>query len=180
MSIIDFDFTASINGQSQEVAVAPASAPKPLHRLAAVRAEQKLSPATLARRLNTTSEQVRRQEQETTDLPLSVLYQWAGALEVPVQALLVDRDYELPLPRLEFGQAVELFKTARAICEGIEHPNLQRVANSLVEQLLEIAPELKDAGPLLSAQKRRGANRAREIVVQELPENVFIKPIEEH
>src|SRR6516162_8442772 len=61
-----------------------------LHRLATVRRQQGISQRNIARRLNIDIATVRQQEEETTDLPLSTLYQWQRILEVPIAELLVD------------------------------------------------------------------------------------------
>ncbi len=70
--------------------VALPNAARPLQRLAIVRRLQGLSRRTVARRMNVDLEQVRRQEAADADLPLSVLYAWQKALEVPVAELLVE------------------------------------------------------------------------------------------
>ena len=53
-----------------------------LHRLATVRRLQGISRRTVARRMNVEVSEIRRQEEETADLPLSKLYEWQKALEV--------------------------------------------------------------------------------------------------
>ena len=85
------------NAASGAVAV---SAPKerPLQRLGAVRLREGVSRRTVARRLKTSINDVKRQEEETTDLPLSALYKWQQALEVPVTELLVDASEPLSSP----------------------------------------------------------------------------------
>ena len=70
MSIVD---CACGMGNSRELNF---PAKQPLHRLAAVRRLQGMSRRTIARRLNVDAAEIRRQEEETADLPLSVLYQW--------------------------------------------------------------------------------------------------------
>ena len=66
------------------------TAKRPLHRVGAVRRLQGVTRRTVARRLNVDVTQVKLQEQETTDLPLSTLYEWQEVLDVPVAELLVE------------------------------------------------------------------------------------------
>jgi transcriptional regulator with XRE-family HTH domain len=176
MSTINLDSGTNIDiGQA---AIPPAVVQMPLHRLAAVRAARKVSPSVLAQRLNITAEQVKLREQGSVDLPLSELYKWAAALEVPVERLLVNSDVVVPVPEMDLESAKELLRTARALCAETDHPNLERMATALVEQIVELAPELKDAALAPAAEGRRRAGRAHSMVVPQLPENVFIKPIE--
>ena len=97
-------------GESGHPVEKPAIEPKratagnghPLHRLAAVRRQQGVSLRKMARCLGADISSVLRQEQEASDLPLSVLYQWQKALEVPVADLLVDSDAPLSPPVMEW------------------------------------------------------------------------------
>ena len=69
-----------------------------LHRLATVHRLQGVSRRALARCMNVDVAVIRRQEDETNDLPLSTLYQWQKFLEVPVAELLVESEDELSQP----------------------------------------------------------------------------------
>ena len=68
----------------------------PLHRLAAVRQQQGISRRTIARRLNIDLAAVRAQEDETTDISLSQLYEWQKVLEVPAKRIAL-RGRRFPL-----------------------------------------------------------------------------------
>ena len=97
--------------------VVPAVESRPMQRLEAVRRQQGISRRTVARRLNVDVEEVRQQECETTDLPLSVLYAWQEALDVPVAELLGENSEGLASPILERSQLGRLMKTVLAISE---------------------------------------------------------------
>ena len=112
MSIVEYSEGAGACG---EVHV-PANH-RALHRLATVRRLQGISRRTVARRLNVEVAEIRRQEEETNDLPLSVLYEWQKALDVPVAELLVESEDALSQPLLQRAQLVRLMKTALAILE---------------------------------------------------------------
>ena len=60
--------------------------PKPLHRIADVRRRQGISVRSAARRMHTSIDQVRRQEEPANDMLLSELLRWQQALDVPLAA----------------------------------------------------------------------------------------------
>ena len=97
-------------GPPSEVAI-PSTEAQPLHRLGLVRRLQGISRRTVARRLNMEVEQVRKQELASSDLPLSALYAWQKALEVPIAELLIEADGSLASPVLERSRLVRLMKT---------------------------------------------------------------------
>ena len=87
---------------------------------------------------------LRLQEQESTDLRLSDLHRWQKALEVPLTELVVDTEEPLSRPVLDRARLIRVMKTAVAIHENsASSPGLKRMAETLVEQLVEIMPELK-------------------------------------
>lgn len=128
---------------------------RPLHRLAHVRRLQGVSRRTLARRMNTEVSQIKLQEREDSDLRLSQLYEWQKALEVPVAELLVETDEPLSAPVLRRAQMVRLMKTATAILERSHQVPIRRMAEVLVNQLVEIMPELAGVQPWHVVGQRR-------------------------
>jgi transcriptional regulator with XRE-family HTH domain len=143
------------SGARCRVSIKMPSADRPLHRIATVRQRQGISCRTLARRLNMDVRQVKAQEQENADLLLSLLYKWQEALEVPVAELLVESNDPLSAPVLKRAQMVRLMKTATAILERAQQLSIQRMAQMLIEQLLEIMPELEGVTPWHTVGKRR-------------------------
>ncbi len=138
----------------------PRAAPprRRLHRLAHVRRLQGVSRRTLARRLNTDVNTVKQQEDHASDIKLSTLYQWQQVLEVPVAELLIDSEEPLSGPVLKRARMVRLMKTAAAILERSHQPSIQRMAQMLVEQLVELMPELKGVSPWHAVGRRRTQN----------------------
>lgn len=134
---------------------APASPAAPLHRIAEVRREQGVSDRSAARRLGLTMEQIRRQEQPTTDLRLSDLQRWQQALEVPVADLLVEVDDSLSTPILNRARMLRVMKTVRAIKEAIKNTSVDRMVQMLENQLMEIMPELEEVSAWHSVGQRR-------------------------
>ena len=67
----------------------------------------------------------------TCDMPLSELYRWQQALEVPVSELLVDSDSPLSEPVLTRARLLRVMKTVRAIKESASAAPIQRFATML-------------------------------------------------
>jgi len=128
---------------------------RPLHRLAAVRQQEGVSRRTVARHLGLTPSQVQQQEQEYTDLPLSALYAWQEALNVPVTELLVENGGELSMPVLRRAQLLRVMKTVRTILQRSKQVSVKRLAQTLADQLVEIMPELSQVGPWPAVGQRR-------------------------
>jgi transcriptional regulator with XRE-family HTH domain len=145
-----------------------------LHRLAEVRRLQGVSRRTVARRMNVDVAEVRRQEDETVDLPISTLYQWQKALEIPLTELLVESEDSVSQPLLQRAQLVRLMKTAMAILEQTEEEPVHRMAQTLVEQLTEMMPELRGVSPWHAVGKRRRLDELGVAAQRSLSDDVFL------
>ena len=172
MSIANFGTTNSEPPQSVSVPVADNN--RPLQRLAMVRRLQGLSRRTVARRMNIEVEELRAQERQTTDLPLSKLYAWQKALDVPVAELLVEAGDALVSPVLERSQLVRLMKTVLAVREQARQESIRRMAQTMCDQLIEIMPELVNIGPWHAVGKRRRLTELGVAAQRRLAEDVFI------
>lgn len=126
-----------------------------LHRLAEVRQMQHITVREAQRHLNLSPEEVRQQEQPDCDLRLSELYAWQRLLNVPIAELFADPGLNLSPPVQKRAEMVKLMKTAATLVEKAKQPNLQALAKRLVEQLLEVMPELKGVNPWPSVGVRR-------------------------
>ena len=151
-------------------AMAPA---RPLHRLAAVRQARGLSQREMAQRLRISLSEVQRQERETSDLRLSTLNAWAKALGVSITALLTEPDGTAALPSLRADQTLRLMEMVREIRRRARRPGVQRMADSLMGQLLEIAPELEDVG-LTPESSYHPTDSPRLPARRAMPENIFV------
>jgi transcriptional regulator with XRE-family HTH domain len=147
---------------------------RPLQRLALVRRLQGVSRRTMARRLNIEVEQLRQQENATADLPLSVLYAWQKALDVPVGELLVEASDSLASPVLERSQLVRLMKTVLAVRAHARQESIQRMAQTMANQLVEIMPELANVGPWQAVGKRRQRSELGVAAHRRLADSVFL------
>ena len=171
MSIAPYDTTNSEVPQPLSV---PAAEERPLQRLAMVRRLQGLSRRTVARRMNIEVEVVREQERQTTDLPLSVMYAWQKALDIPMAELLTEVSDSLVTPVLERSQLVRLMKTVLAVRDQTRQESIRRMSQTMYEQLIEIMPELANIGPWHAVGKHRRLSELGVAAQRRLAEEVFI------
>jgi transcriptional regulator with XRE-family HTH domain len=138
------------------LAVPPAGG-RALHRLAAVRRQQGISRTAVARRLQIDVEEVRQQESEYTDLPLSTLYAWQSILDVPVAELLVEPGDELAVTVELRSQLLRLAKSVQMVAERTKQQSIRWMAQTMFSQLVEIMPELAtiDAWNITGRPRRR-------------------------
>ncbi len=147
-----------------------AETPSGLHRVAQVRQQQGLSLRSAARQMGTDVRKLRVQEAEVTDLKLSELYEWQRVLGVPIAELLVDPGNPLSESVLARARLVRIMKTVKALAENATTPSIQRLAETLTNQLVEIMPELQEVGPWHSVGQRRSLDeygRAAERLISE-------------
>jgi hypothetical protein len=144
-----------------------------LHRIGDARRRQGISVRSAARRLQTSMDFVRRQEDPNCDLTLSELYRWQRALEVPIAELLIESDSPLSEPVLTRARLLRVMKTVRAIKESTSAAPIQRFATMLEEQLVELMPELKDVAPWHSVGQRRSPDELGRAAERVLPETYF-------
>jgi hypothetical protein len=68
---------------------------------------------------------------------------------------------------------VKLMKTVAAIRERSKDPNVARMVDMLVEQILEIMPELSDVTPWHAVGQRRTSDDLGRTACRVVPEEVF-------
>lgn len=147
-----------------------------LHRIAEVRRQQGVTLRNVARRLGIPLAVVRRQEQPDSDLRLSELLRWQEVLEVPVAELLVEGEGQLSGPVLARSRMVKLMKTAAAIRERAQDSGVVRMVGMLVDQILEIMPELADVTPWHSVGQRRTREELGRTARMVVSEELFRRP----
>ena len=168
----DIPFEPSL-GHLPGPAVPVPLAKRPLHRIAEARRRQGISVRSVARRLQTSMDLVRRQEDPHSDMSLSELYRWQQALEVPVVDLLVDSDAPLSEPVLSRARLLRIMKTARAIKETASNISIQRFATMLEQQLIELMPELAEVAAWHSVGQRRMPTELGRTAERVLPDSFF-------
>jgi len=144
---------------------------RPLHRLAEVRQQQGVTLRNVARRMRVDLKTVRNQEDSRSDLTLSALYAWQQVLDVPVADLLVDDEGPLSPAVKQRAQLVRVMKTAVAMLEQGESAKTKRMAQTLIDQLLDIMPELKEVGPWPTVGQRPPVNEIGRIGSQTVPDD---------
>ena len=146
-----------------------------LHRLATVRRLQGVSRSTLARCLNVDVAEISRQEKETDDLPLSVLYQWQKVLDVPIAQLLVEPADTLSRSLMRRAQLVRLMKTAVTLLGKANSHATRRIAQLLVDQLIKIMPELQGVNAWNAVGERRRLDELGLAAVRAISDDVFLR-----
>jgi hypothetical protein len=116
---------------------------------------------------------LRDQEQETTDIRLSDLYRWQCALDVPIADLLVEPELPLSRPVMERAQLLRLTKTVMAIRDQSNPEAVQRLAQTMVDQLAEVMPELRTVEPWPPATRHRGREEFGVTAERLLPETLL-------
>jgi len=134
-----------------------------LQKLSEARRRQGLSVRCVAQRLGRTVSEVRAQENEQADLLISELYRWQAALEVPIEELLDDPEDALSPRVLTRARMLKVMKTAMAIRRGARSESERRLARLLIDQLLEIMPELKEVSGWPAVGHRRRADETGRI-----------------
>ncbi len=162
----------STNGTATEPPVLPTVRPR-LHRLATVREEQGVSLRSVSRQLGRTLSAVRAQEDETVDLRISDLMRWQQVLGVPLQDLLIDPGAPLSRPVMERARLVRLMKTAASLKENVKSVGAKRMATMLVQQLIEIMPELKEVSAWHSVGQRRSLEEYGKVVERRISDDFF-------
>lgn len=132
--------------------------PRKLHQLGAARRRQGLSVRCVAQRLGRTVGEVRAQEDEHADLMVSELLRWQAALDVPIEELLCEPQDSLSPRVMTRARLLRIMKTAIAIRRQSRSEAERRLARLLVEQLLELMPELKEVSGWPAVGHRRTAD----------------------
>jgi len=145
--------------------------PQSLQKLGAARRRQGLSVRCVAQRLGRTVGEVRGQEDERADLLVSELYRWQAALEVPIEELLYEPKDALS-PRVQMrARLLKVMKTAMALRRQARSEAERRLARLLIEQLLEIMPELKEVSGWPAVGHRRRADEVGRIGENPIPDD---------
>jgi len=168
MSFVDYSADASASGE----VVVPVNH-RSLHRLGTVRRLQGVSRRKLAHRMQVDVAEIRRQEKEDNDLPLSVLFEWQKVLDVPIAELLVESEDSLSQPLKWRAQLVRLMKTALAILEQADSETTRKMGQTLVDQLVAVMPELKGITAWHAVGKRRRVNEVGIAALRTMSDDFF-------
>ncbi|GIX00798.1 MAG: hypothetical protein KatS3mg111_4130 [Pirellulaceae bacterium] len=139
--------------------------PPIFHRARQVRQQQGISLRTLARRMGIDLRTCRQWEDPHTNLTLSQLQSLQRALDVPLEDLLIDRE-SLSRPIEERAKLVRIMKTTVALRKMKTSARVQRLAETLYEQLIDLMPELAEVGGWPQYGSRRGNARLGQVACQ--------------
>jgi transcriptional regulator with XRE-family HTH domain len=142
-----------------------------LQKLSAARRRQGLSLRCVAQRLGRTVSEVRAQEEEQADILVSELYRWQAALDVPIEELLAEPEDTLSPRVMMRAQLLKVMKTAMAIRRQARSEAERRLGRLLIEQLLEIMPELKEVSGWPAVGHRRRADEVGRIGENPIPDD---------
>ena len=173
MSTVEYNFEINGVSVSRRVAPIPATPQIPLQRIGEVRQQQGTSLRSVARKLNLPMQEVREQEEPSSDLHISELLKWQKILDVPLADLLVDNQGPLSEPVGKRASMLRVMKTAKAILESTKSDSMTRLANMLVEQLIQIMPELADVSAWHTVGQRRTQDEVGRIVERSIPDSLF-------
>ena len=96
------------------------------HRINTVREREGVSLRSVARALHVDVRSLRAQEDESSDIMLSTLYEWQKVLDVPISELLVDNNDPLSPAVLQRARLVKIMKTVAAILERTDSRPIRR------------------------------------------------------
>jgi hypothetical protein len=146
---------------------------RPLHRIADVMQQESIKPRTASRRMQVPVSQVRAQQDAYCDISLSDLYRWQTALRVPLVDLLVDPGYPLSVPVQLRANLLKAMKTIRSIQENAEQESVKILAENLVQQLVDMMPELREVPAWPTVGQRRTNDELGAVADRRLPDTMF-------
>lgn len=172
MSTVEYNFEVKGVSVSRQVNSVPSNE-KPLQRIHEVREQQGTSLRSVARKLNLPMQDVRAQEEPGADLKISDLLKWQEILEVPLSDLLVDTQGPLSEAVSTRASMLRVMKTAKALLESVPDDSSRRLAKMLVEQLIQIMPELAEVSAWHTVGQRRTQEEVGRIVERSIPDSFF-------
>lgn len=135
--------SASSSRPSNPERRAPAKSARPLHFIASTLRKQNATLAGCARRLGISLSEAAAQARPDADLSLSQLYAWRAVLDVPTSELIPFDDV-VPDPIRNRALLLRTMKTARQLQNLSRGTRLEPAVASLVDQLVELMPELAE------------------------------------
>lgn len=151
------------NGAKAASSSAGLRKPGALQQVGEARRRQGLSIRCIAQRLGLTVNEVRAQEEAEADMMLSQLYRWQSVLDVPLEELLADPQDALSPRVLMRARMLRVMKTAQALRAQARSESERRLARLLIDQLIEIMPELKEVAAWPTVGHRRTADEVGRI-----------------
>lgn len=159
--------TAAIASEEAHVPAAEGVSAPPYNRICQVREQQGVSQRTMARRLGIDLKSYQVLERPETDLRLSQLSALQAALEVPMIELLEDTQ-TLSRPVAERAKMIKVMKTAASLRETSGGARIERMVQTLCEQLVDVMPELAEVSSWPQYGSRRGNSAIGKVLAQQI------------
>ena len=138
------------------------------HRLAAVRRRERVSLQCVAKRLGIPVREAAAQEDPSSNVSLSTIYAWQKVLDVPVSELLVEPNESLAENVQARAQLVRVMKTAMLLRQRCRDSSVERLAQNLFNDLVEIMPELAEVKSLPTHGNIRSKSDIPRIISQQI------------
>lgn len=162
---------AVVEPKCEDISASSPSAERPLveihNRIAQVREQQGISQRTMARRMRIDLKSYQVLERPETDLRHSQLIALQAALEVPMVDLLEDTQ-TLSRPVAERAKMIKVMKTAAALRETPSNARVERMVETLCEQLIDVMPELAEVSSWPQYGSRRGSSAIGKALAQQI------------
>jgi len=175
MSTVEYSMNAGGVDVSGRTLPMPSNS-RPLHRISKVRQQQGISLRSIARKFCRSTREIQSEEDMCHDMKISDLLRWQQILDVPLVDLLEDPDAPLSNPISKRANLLRIMKTAKAIEESAQKINVKRLAAMLIQQLVELMPELADVAPWHSIGQRRSQTEVGKIAEHPISEQFFNDP----
>ena len=117
------------------------------HQVATVRKRERLTIRNAAKHFKLPAKTVARLEDETVDLPISVLRRWAEIMKIPVTELLLPVETETGRCVWDRAGMVKIMKSLETIRNSCADESIDRQLSYVRRQLLAMMPELEDVAP---------------------------------
>ena len=109
------------------------------------------------------------------DLSLSDLHRWQEALDVPIAELVEEPGAHLSKSVMERAKMVRLMKTATSIQEKSQTDSLSRLAQVMVDQLVDMMPELEGVSAWHEFGQRRSLDEYGQAAERSLSYDALIQ-----
>jgi transcriptional regulator with XRE-family HTH domain len=149
------------------------------HRIQSVREREGISLRTVSRRTKAPVSELEAQEREDVDIRLSDLYRWQKGLNVPLPELLMEPDAPFADPIRNRACLVRVAKTANTLLANSPTDSVRDLAQTIVNQLSEIMPELKEVRSWHDQGKRRTRDDVGRIALCPVPEEWLLSLVPE-
>ncbi|HJN66272.1 MAG: helix-turn-helix domain-containing protein [Pirellulales bacterium] len=154
----------------------PAGLDRPLHRIREIRAQHDVSLRSLARKMHVPVREIRAQEDPTCDLPLTAVYRWQKALNVPAAEILVEPDDRLSTPVNIRARLLRMMKTVVTILEKDQPERTRNLLENLRTDILAVMPEVAHIDHWHGSGGPKGSDDIAAAVLRQISDELLRDP----